>query len=162
MIMTLPMLSLIVLLPLIVLLAVIVAAANVPVKVGDADRTLLPVPVLVVTPVPPFATAMVVPFQTPVVIVPMLTKLESVVTAVLTNVPEVGNVTLVVPVVVNVKANAPEVVSAPAKLTALPPIFPTVVANEPPVFVTSPVKAGKAAVGSVDAAAATPADPVPT
>ena len=91
----------------------------------------------------------------------MLAKLESVVTAVLTNVPEVGSVTLVVPVVVNVKANAPEVVSAPAKLTALPPILPTVVANDPPVFVTSPVSAGKAAVGSVDAAAAAPAAPVP-
>ena len=39
--------------------AVIVAAANVPVKVGDADRTTLPVPVLVVTPVPPFATGKV-------------------------------------------------------------------------------------------------------
>ena len=110
---------------------------------------------------PPFATAMAVPFQTPVVIVPMLTKLESVVTAVLTNVPDVGSVTLVVPVVAKVKANAPEVVSAPAKLTALPPILPTVVANDPPVFVTSPVSAGNAPVGNVDAAAATPAAPVP-
>ena len=54
---TLPMLSLIVLLPVMVPLAVIVAAASVPVNVGDADRTLLPEPVLVVTPVPPFATA---------------------------------------------------------------------------------------------------------
>ena len=48
---TLPMLSLI------VPLADIVAAVNVPVNVGDADRTLFPEPVLVVTPVPPFATA---------------------------------------------------------------------------------------------------------
>jgi hypothetical protein len=40
-------------------LAVIAAAAKVPVKVGDALRTVLPVPVLVVTPVPPLATARV-------------------------------------------------------------------------------------------------------
>ena len=40
-------------------LAEIVAAVNVPVSVGDADRTTLPVPVLVVTPVPPFATGKV-------------------------------------------------------------------------------------------------------
>ena len=46
-------------LSLIVPLAEIVAAVNVPVSVGDADRTLLPVPVLVVTPVPPFATGKV-------------------------------------------------------------------------------------------------------
>ena len=37
-------------------LALIVAADNVPVNVGDAERTTLPVPVLVATPVPPFAT----------------------------------------------------------------------------------------------------------
>jgi hypothetical protein len=39
--------------------AVIAAAFNVPVKVGEADRTTLPVPVLVVTPVPPEATGSV-------------------------------------------------------------------------------------------------------
>ena len=53
------MLSLIVLLPVMVPLAVSVAAASVPVNVGDADKTLLPEPVLVVTPVPPFATGKV-------------------------------------------------------------------------------------------------------
>ena len=36
-----------------------VVAVTAPVKVGDADRTLFPVPVLVVTPVPPFATGKV-------------------------------------------------------------------------------------------------------
>ena len=36
---------------------VIVGTVNVPVNVGEADKTVLPVPVLVVTPVPPFATA---------------------------------------------------------------------------------------------------------
>ena len=40
-------------------LAVTVLAVAVPVNVGDALRTLLPVPVLVVTPVPPLATARV-------------------------------------------------------------------------------------------------------
>lgn len=35
------------------------AVLTVPVKVGDADSTLLPVPVDEVTPVPPFATARV-------------------------------------------------------------------------------------------------------
>jgi len=76
-------------------------------------------------------------------------------------VPLVGNVSVVVPVTVNVVANAPESVNAPPKLTALPPILPTVVATEPAVLVTSPVSAGKAAVGKVDAAAAAPAEPVP-
>ena len=36
---------------------VTVVAVTVPVNVGDAERTLLPVPVLVVTPVPPLETA---------------------------------------------------------------------------------------------------------
>jgi hypothetical protein len=39
--------------------AVIAAAEIVPVKVGEADNTVLPVPVEVVTPVPPLATAKV-------------------------------------------------------------------------------------------------------
>jgi hypothetical protein len=39
--------------------AVILDAANVPVKVGFADKTTDPVPVEVVVPVPPFATARV-------------------------------------------------------------------------------------------------------
>jgi len=38
-------------------LALIVAAVNVPVSVGDADRTTFPEPVLVATPVTPFVTA---------------------------------------------------------------------------------------------------------
>jgi hypothetical protein len=36
--------------------AVIAAAPTVPVNVGDAESTTLPVPVLAVTPVPPLAT----------------------------------------------------------------------------------------------------------
>ena len=46
-------------------LAEIVAAVKVPVSVGDADRTTLPVPVLVVTPVPPLATARIPPKTMP-------------------------------------------------------------------------------------------------
>ena len=87
---------------------------------------------------------------------------EATVLEVVANVPLVGNVTDVVPVTVNVVLNAPENVRAPPNATALPPILPTVVANEPAVFVTSPVNAGTAAVGKVDAAAAVPAVPVPT
>ena len=63
---------------------------------------------------------MTLPFQVPLVIVPMLARLESVVTAVLTNVPVVGNVTFVEPVVVNVRAFAPEVVNDEA-VEILPP-----------------------------------------
>ena len=59
-------------------------------------------------------------------------------------VPEVGKVTEVAAVVVNVVANAPNVVKLPANETLLPPILPTVVA---PVFdiVTSPDMATAAA-----------------
>jgi hypothetical protein len=39
--------------------AVKLAAVSVPVNVGEADRTVEPVPVLVVTPVPPLATGSV-------------------------------------------------------------------------------------------------------
>jgi hypothetical protein len=74
----------------------------------------------VVIPVPPYVGPIAVAFHVPVVIVPTLTKLLNVVTAVLTNVPVVGNVTLVAPVVVNVKLLAPLVVNAPAVLI-LPP-----------------------------------------
>jgi hypothetical protein len=81
--------------------------------------------------------------------------------AVVAKVPLVGSVTDVLALTVKVVVKAPDMVNAPAKLTAFPPIFPTVVANDPPVFVTSPVSAGNALVGRVDAAAATPATPVP-
>jgi hypothetical protein len=43
---------------------------GVPVNVGLALNTVLPVPVDVVTPVPPLATAIVVAFHVPVVNVP--------------------------------------------------------------------------------------------
>jgi hypothetical protein len=82
--------------------------------------------------------------------------------AVVAKVPLVGNVTLVRAEAVSVMPNAPDVVNVPAKLTFCPPILPTVVASVPLVFVTSPVNAGNAPVGNVDAAAAVPAAPVPT
>ena len=125
-------------------------------------------PVNVVAPVPPLPTIRVPARLTaPVVALlgvnPVLPPLnEATVLEVVANVPLVGNVTDVVPVTVIVVAKAPAWVRAPARLIALPPILPTVVANEPAVFVTSPVNAGTAAVGKVDAAAAVPAVPVPT
>jgi hypothetical protein len=47
-----------------------VGASGVPVNVGLALNTVLPVPVDEVTPVPPLATAIVVAFQVPDVSVP--------------------------------------------------------------------------------------------
>jgi hypothetical protein len=76
-------------------------------NVGDVFNTLLPEPVELETPVPPYVTPTTVPFQTPVVIVPIETKLLKVVTPVLTNVPDVGRTTLVGAVDVIVVAKAP-------------------------------------------------------
>ena len=57
------------------------------------------------------------------------------------NVPLVGSVRLVFPVAVSAIEYAPDVLSAPARLTVLPPIAPTVVAMEPePEPVASPVR----------------------
>ena len=50
---------------------VTVGTVSVPVSVGDVDRTVLPVPVLVVVPVPPRFTATVAPFQVALVIDPV-------------------------------------------------------------------------------------------
>jgi len=56
------------------------------------------------------------------------------------NVPLVGSVRLVFPVAVSAIEYAPDVLNAPARLTVLPPIDPTVVAMEPePEPVASPV-----------------------
>ena len=59
-------------------------------------------------------------FHVPEVIVPTLDKLDSVVTAVLTKIPEVGRVTDVVPVTVSVVPNAPLIVKVLAALLATP------------------------------------------
>ena len=53
----------------------------------------------------------------------MLDKDDKVATPVLTSVPDVGRVTLVAPVVVNVKALAPEVVKFPPSVIVLAPLF---------------------------------------
>ena len=42
---------------------------------------------------------------------------------VVANVPEVGNVTVVMPVIVNVDANAPDVVNEPPKVIVLAPLL---------------------------------------
>ena len=153
--------------PLVTLMAVpavnVVRVKPVPLPISSA-----PLAGVVVKPVPPLATASVPASVTaPVVAVlgvnPVVpAENDATVLAVVASVPDVGKVTLVSAVVVNVSPNAPDVVKEPASETALPPILPTVVAKEPDVFVTSPVSAGKAPVGKVDAAAAVPAAPVPT
>ena len=125
-----------------------------------AAAVVCPVPPLAMASVPASVTAPVVAVEGVKPVLPPLN--EATVLEVVANVPLVGKVTDVVPVTVNVVLNAPENVRAPPNATALPPILPTVVANEPAVFVTSPVNAGTAAVGKVDAAAAVPAVPVPT
>jgi hypothetical protein len=107
-----------------------------------------PVPNAVI-PVPPLATAIVVPVHTPVVIVPnvvmddcptydadmsitgvappvdvilLLVPLTLVtVPVVVDKVPLVGKVTFVAPVIVNVEANAPDVVSDPPNVSTLVP-----------------------------------------
>jgi hypothetical protein len=74
------------------------------------------------------------PFHVPEVIVPILARLDSVVTAVFTSVPEVGRVTLVRAVVVKVKPKAPAVVNAPAVVSA-----PAVEMFPPRVIVLEPL-----------------------
>jgi hypothetical protein len=74
--------------------------------------TVIVFPVLA-TPVPPYCPAMTEPFQVPVVIVPIETRLDKVVTALFTSVPLVGKVTFVAPDKVRVRACAPEVVRFP-------------------------------------------------
>lgn len=66
---------------------------------------------------------MIPPFQVPEVIVPTVLKLERLVTAVLTSVPDVGRVTLVLPVTVRVVVNAPEVVRLPPRVIVLEPLL---------------------------------------
>ena len=77
-----------------------------------------------VSPVPPYTGPMAVAFHVPAVTVPIDDKLERVVTAVLTSVPDVGRVTDVFPVAVNVVVNAPEVVKSPPIVIVFP-VFAT-------------------------------------
>jgi hypothetical protein len=74
----------------------------------------------------------------PVEIVPTLTKLLSVVTALLTSVPVVGSVTFVAPVVVNVNEDAPLVVNAPP-VVIFPPVVIVLVLLLTPVPPYAPV-----------------------
>jgi hypothetical protein len=101
-------------------------------SVGEVERTLLPEPVLAVTPVPPFATGNVP--VTPVVrgrpVALVRVPLDGVPRAppLASRVPDVGRVTVVVPVTVSVVVNAPENVTLPPKvrvpllLTPVPPL----------------------------------------
>jgi len=96
-----------------------------------------------VKPVPPLPTAIVVAFHTPVPIVPIDANELNVVTAVLTNVPDVGNVTFVEAVVVKVKGNAPAVTKFPPSVIVeelATPVPPFAGANNPD-NVTAPVVA---------------------
>jgi hypothetical protein len=77
-----------------------------------------------VSPVPPYTGPIAVAFHVPAVTVPIDDKLERVVTAVLTSVPDVGRVTDVFPVAVNVVVNAPEVVKSPPIVIVFP-VFAT-------------------------------------
>jgi hypothetical protein len=92
--------------------------ANAPLVAKFPAKVRVEEPLL--TPVPPYVEPISVPFQTPVVIVPILAKFESVVTAVLTKVPVVGSVTLVIPVEVKVVEKAPEVIKSAAVVNAPP------------------------------------------
>ena len=103
-----------------------VGAAGVPVNVGLAERTVLPVPVEVVTPVPPFATGSV-----PVTFVVKLAKVVDVVP-----VPPlaIGSV----PVTWDVKltlANVPPRVKLPVLVTVPVRVMPLTV-PVPPTLVT--------------------------
>lgn len=85
-------------------------------NVCAAAKTEVAAEVNEVNPVPPYAAAIVVPFQVPEVIVPTVLKEDKVVAEDVNSVPEVGRVTLVAPVVVNVKLFAPEVTKFPARV----------------------------------------------
>ena len=74
---------------------------------------------------PPCAGAMVVPFHTPVVIVPILAKLDNVVTAFVINVPLVGKVIAVAPLSVIAYEYAPLVENAPPNVIVEPDALET-------------------------------------
>ena len=128
-------------------LAEIVAAVNVPVSVGDADRTTLPVPVLVVTPVPPFATARVpARVMAPVVAVagvnPVKPPLKEVTPVLVTLTAPVADVLVLRPELV-VRDVTPVLVNVTAPVAAETPIpvFATAEVTPVLVIVTVPVEA---------------------
>ena len=90
-----------------------------------------------------YASATAIPCHVPVPIVPTEVRDERVATAELTNVPDVGRVTLVAPVVVSVRASAPDNVKLPeagvnpVTVSALPvnaPVNPVEVIEVAPVI----------------------------
>jgi hypothetical protein len=119
--------------------------AVVPVTVSVVPKLPLIVSVLaalLAIPVPPYAGPIIEAFQVPLVIVPTVAKLDKPATAVFTNVPDVGKVTLVEAVVVNVVENPPAVASvdpsasvsvAPVAGAVIVSLF-TVVAVATPIF----------------------------
>lgn len=130
-----------------------VAPVTVNVVANAPEVVRLPPSVIVLpvfaTPVPPYCPATSVPCHTPVLIVPMLESEDSVETVLETSVPDVGSVIAVAPVIVKARPPAPETVKGLPRLTACPPIDPTVVARDPVIVVTSPVNAGNADAGNV-------------
>lgn len=108
-----------------------VGATTVPVNVGDAESTLLPVPVEVVTPVPPLATGKVP------VVPPSIGKPVTLVSTPLAGVPKAGvtsvglldNTTLPVPVDV--------VTPVPPRATERVPVVPAMI-GRPVVFAKFP------------------------
>jgi hypothetical protein len=96
-------------------------AAYAPLVVKLPPSVTVDEPLLI--PVPPYVGEIIVPPQTPVPIMPTLDSDDSVVTAELTSVPEVGRVTLVAPVTVNVVLKAPLVVKFPPSVMVDAPLF---------------------------------------
>jgi hypothetical protein len=115
-----------------------VFAVKVPVKVNAPEKATLPPIVMVLlplfTPVPPHWPPINDPCHVPVVIVPTDCRLDNVVTAVFTNVPLVGRVTVVGAVVVKVNALAPEVEKAPAVFIAPPNVMLKLLLTPEPPF----------------------------
>jgi hypothetical protein len=115
---------------------------NVDANAPDVAR--LPPSVMVfaplLTPVPPQVGPIIVPFHVPDVIVPTCARLDNVTTELLTNVPDVGNVTDVGAVIVSVVANAPDVARLPASVSVFDPLLTPV----PPYvgLITLPVQFG--------------------
>ena len=110
-----------------------VAPVVVNVRLFAPDVARLPPSVIVLVPllmpVPPYVGLTTVPFQVPEVIVPTVASDAAdvsdanEVTAVFTSVPVVGKVTFVVPVVVNVRGNAPEVARLSPSVIVFEPLL---------------------------------------
>jgi hypothetical protein len=124
------------------------------VSVGDEDSTTLPVPVEVVTPVPPEATASVPASVTAPVVAAVGVSPDKVVLndatlpAVVASVPDVGSVTLVVPVVVIVVGNAPAKAIVDAGMVSVPVV--AVIAKPLTLVTVATPRLGVVSVGDED------------